>query len=173
MIQKNEVNCETYFKNIRMIHGAFIVGLLNFGFVLAVLYFIDIIPLKAEDSSLAYPLMAGVFIFYGIAFFLGQVLFKRAVRKASDSLRLADKVIAYRDSKLLQTALLEGAALFALTVYMLFGNILMILVAFLSVAYMVKSFPRKTEIIEIFKLAYNDQQKLNNPKSVLIEQVTV
>ena len=159
-----------YFKAATILFGAFILGIINLGILVLVLFILDVLPLVAFNQELTIYLVLGSIALLAIMAFTGDAVFKKLVSKAKKDMSFAKKLAAYRQGKLIQVVTLEASALVALVFLMLTLHIALVVVAALSLIQMIRIFPKKTELIEILDLSFTDQQRLNNPDYV-IEQL--
>lgn len=169
-IQNQPQTIAAYFKAATILFGAFILGIVNLGIVVLVLFILDVLPLTVFDQGLTIYLILGSIALLAIMAFTGDAVFKKLVSTAKEEMNFANKLGAYRQGKLIQIVTLEVSALVALVFLMLALHIAFVVVAALSLIQMIRVFPKKTELIEMLDLSFTDQQKLNNPDYV-IEQL--
>lgn len=153
-----------YFKAGKILFGAFILGVINFGIVITVLFFMEVLPLVEFAPELMIYFIAGSIIFFLLMTYLGSLIFNKKIAQVKGSQDFAKKLSAYREGKLIQAVTLEAAALLAMVFIMLNTHVIFVVIAGLSLLQMIRVFPKKTEMIEILNLSYSEQQKLNNPK---------
>ncbi|MBO6620897.1 MAG: hypothetical protein JJ892_04335 [Balneola sp.] len=153
-----------YFKAGKILFGAFIFGVINFGIVIAVLFFLEVLPLVVFAPELLIYFIAGSIIFFLLMTYLGSLIFNKKITKVKSSKDFAQKLSVYREGKLIQAVTLEAAALLAMVFVMLNTHIIFVVIAVLSLLQMIRVFPKKSEMIEVLDLSYSEQQKLNNPE---------
>lgn len=153
-----------YFKAGKILFGAFIFGVINFGIVITILFFIDVLPLVEISPEYMIYFIAGSIIFFLLMGYLGSFIFHKKISKVKSSQDFAKKLSAYREGKLIQAVTLEAAALLAMVFTMLNTHIIFVVIAALSLLQMIRVFPKKSEIIEVLDLSYSEQQNLNNPE---------
>ncbi len=165
--QNQSQTIAAYFKAATILFGAFILGIINLGIVVLVLFILDILPLVVFDQELTIYLVLGSIALLAIMTFTGDAVFKKLVSKAKKDMSFAKKLAAYRQGKLIQAVTLEASALVALVFLMLTLHIAFVVVAALSLIQMIRVFPKKMELIEMLDLSFTDQQKLNNPDYII------
>ena len=157
----------SFFRTGKILFGAFILGVVNFGIVIVVLFYMGIIPMvEFESDHIIYMITASI-SFLVLMNYVGNLVFKRKTNNENSELDLSKKLGAYREGKLIQAVTLEASALLALVFVMLSSNIIFVVVAVLSLLQMVRYFPKKSEMIVVLNLSYSDEQKLNDPDHVL------
>ena len=152
-----------YFKTSKILFGAFIIGVINLGIVLVILFFLEMLPLGDFDPSLTIYAIIGSLIFFALMTYVGNVVVQRKASQTEQHSALAKKLSVYREGKLIQAVTLEASALVAMVLTMFLTHIFFVVIAFLSLMQMIRSFPKKSEIVEAFELSYSDQQKLDDP----------
>lgn len=161
--KQNFSTVSEYFKTSKILFGAFILGIINFGIVLVILFFLEMLPLGDINQDLTIYAIAASIALFVIMGFIGNLVFKSKTAKAKEDLSFTGKLALYREAKMVQAVTLETSALFAMVCIMILSHVFFIVIAFLSVLQMIRSFPKKSEMIEVLDLSYSDQQKLNNP----------
>jgi voltage-gated potassium channel Kch len=160
---KQDTTIDGYFKAGKILFGAFILGVINFGIVITVLFFMDVLPLVEFAPELMIYFIAGSIIFFLLMTYLGSLIFNKKIAKVKSSHDFAKKLAVYREGKLIQAVTLEAAALLAMVFVMLNTHIIFVVIAALSLLQMIRVFPKKAEMIEVLDLSYSEQQNLNNP----------
>jgi len=161
--KQNFSTVSEYFKTSKILFGAFILGIINFGIVLVILFFLEMLPLGGIDQELTLYAIAGSIAMFVLMGFVGNLVFKNKISKAIQELNFSTKLSLYREAKMIQAVTLEASALFAMVFILILTHVFFIVIAFLSVLQMIRNFPKKSEMIEVLDLSYSDQQKLNNP----------
>lgn len=152
-----------YFKASKILFGAFILGVINFGIVLLVLFFMETLPLVDFDEELTiYFILTSVAVFI-LMVYVGNTVFKHKTLTVQKELSFAKKLSVYREAKLIQAVTLEASALLAMVFLMLITHVVFLVIALISLMQMIRVFPKKLEMIDALNLSYSDQQKLNNP----------
>lgn len=161
---KQDTTIGGYFKAGKILFGAFILGIINFGIVITVLFFMEVLPLVEISSEYMIYFITGSIIFFLLMGYLGSFIFNKKIAKVKGSQDFAKKLAVYREGKLIQAVTLEAAALLAMVFVMLNTHIIFVVIAVLSLLQMIRVFPKKSEIIEVLDLSYSEQQNLNNPE---------
>ena len=160
MIQNNTVG--SYFKSSTILFGAFIFGVVNFGFFIVVLYFMGSFPLDNFDEDLTIYFILGCTTIFISMLYLGNSVFKKKTNAVQNDVSFPKKLFTYREAKLIQAVTLEVSALVSMILLMLNTHIFFIVIALLSLVQMIRIFPKKQEMIKSLDLSYAEQQKLNN-----------
>jgi membrane protein implicated in regulation of membrane protease activity len=165
MNQTNQDNTIAgYFKSSKILFGAFILGVINFGLVLMVLFFMGALPLANFDADFTiYFIIASLALFLGM-YYVGNLVFKNKTTKVRDDQSFSKKLSEYRNAKLIQATTMEASALVAMVLVMINTHVFFLVIAFLSLLQMIRMFPKKQEMIDSLDLSYSDQQKLNDPE---------
>lgn len=152
-----------YFKASKILFGAFILGVINFGIVLLVLFFLDILPLMELNKELDIYFILGSLALFILMSFVGNTIFNRKTKSIKEEFSFSKKLTMYQESKLIQAVTLEVSALFAMVLMMFINHIFFVVIAFISLVQMIRVFPKKAEMITSLNLSYSEQQKLNDP----------
>lgn len=161
--QKQDSTIGGYFKASKILFGAFILGVINFGIVLLVLFFMDALPLVDFNEELTiYFIIASIAVLILMSY-VGNSVFKSKTTAVQNEMSFPKKLSVYREAKLIQAVTLEASALVAMVFLMLITHIVFLVIALISLIQMIKVFPKKSEMIDALNLSYSDQQKLNNP----------
>ena len=161
--QRQDHTIGGYFKASKILFGAFILGVINFGIVLLVLFFMEALPLVDFDEELTiYFILTSVAVFI-LMVYVGNTVFKNKTLTVQKELSFAKKLSVYREAKLIQAVTLEASALLAMVFLMLITHLVFLVIALISLMQMIRVFPKKLEMIDALNLSYSDQQKLNNP----------
>jgi hypothetical protein len=169
MSHSNQFNTVgSYFKSSKILFGAFILGVVNFGLVILIMFFVDALPLANFDKDLTiYFIIASVALLITMQY-LGNLVFKNKTTSVQSELSFSNKLSAYREGKLIQAVTLEISALTALVFLIVDTHIFFIVIALLSLIQMIRVFPKKQEMIDSLNLSYAEEQKLNDPDFSLI-----
>lgn len=134
------------FKAFKLIHRAMLLGQ-----IIATVIFLALIITKVQSPSFfkhdrIFQIVA--LLFTGIAFFVGNILFKKKVNACKENVGLTtvQKFEQYRTASLLQWALLEGATLFNGIAYFLVGNYAFIALAAVIILLFAMQAPNKTKM---------------------------
>jgi hypothetical protein len=156
-----------YFKSSKILFGAFIFGVINFGLVLMILFFMEALPLADFDEDLAIYFVIGSLAFFLVMYYVGNLVFKNKTTKVKDDQSFSKKLNEYRHAKLIQALTMEASALFAMVLVMINTHVFFLVIALLSLLQMIRIFPKKQEMIDSLNLSYSDEQKLNDPEFLL------
>ena len=135
-------------------------GLLMFAVIVFALTFLETPGLT--DKSMEQIFLVIVLFAAIISTTLATRLYKKRVAETNSlSLTLMDKLNMYRAALILYLALCEGAGIFAVIVYFLTGNnLLLIIIAFVLFVMLLKR-PEKFKIFNELQLSSDEQSELN------------
>ena len=159
--QQNTIG--SYFKSSKILFGAFILGVINFGIVILILFYLGRLPLGAFDSNITIYFIGGSLAFFVAMQYVGSSVFKSKTASVKHEFSLSKKLAVYREAKLIQAVTMEASALAAMVFLMLITHVVFLVIALLSLIQMIRIFPKKSELIEALDLSYSDQQKLEIP----------
>lgn len=157
-----------YFKASKILFGAFILGVINFGIVLLVLFFLEALPLGNFDEGLTIYFIIACVALFAVMSFVGNAVFKSKTNSVQDELSFPKKLSIYREAKLIQAVTLEASALLAMVFLMINTHVFFLVIAVLSLVQMIRVFPKKQEMIDSLNLSYAEQQKLEDPNFSLV-----
>ncbi|MBP6430461.1 MAG: hypothetical protein KA319_01740 [Ferruginibacter sp.] len=134
------------FASFKLIHKAMLLGQ-----IIATIIFLTLIITKVQSPSFfehdrMFQIVA--LLFTGIAFFVGNILFKKKINgiKENAQLIVTQRFEQYRTASLLQWALLEAATLFNGIAYFLVGNYAFIALAAVIILLFAMQAPNKTKM---------------------------
>lgn len=156
-----------YFKASKILFGAFIAGVINFGIVVFILFSMDLLPLGNINPDLTIYLIIGSLLLFILMHFIGSSIFKSRTDAAKSELNFSKKLSVYREAKIIQLVTLEASALVAIVFLLIITHVAFLVIAFISLAQMIRIFPKKKELIESLNLNYSHQNHLENPNFVI------
>jgi hypothetical protein len=134
------------FAAFKLTHKAMLIGQ-----IIATVIFLVLIITKTQSPSFfkhdrVFQIVA--LLFTGIAFFVGNILFKKKINACKENVQLTvqQKFEHYRTASLLQWALQEGATLFNGIAYFLVGNYAFIALAAVIILLFAMQSPNKTKM---------------------------
>jgi membrane protein implicated in regulation of membrane protease activity len=161
--QAQDTTIAGYFKASKILFGAFILGVINLGLVILVLFFLEALPLgNFNKEFLIFFIIASVLALI-VMTFVGNMVFKSKTTSVENDSNFSKKLSVYREAKLIQAVTLEGSALLSMVFLMINTHVIFLVVSLLSLIQMIRVFPKKQEMIEVLKLSYAEQQLLNDP----------
>lgn len=156
-----------FFKGMKILFGAFILGVVNFGIVILALFFLDELPLTSLPDEYLIYLIAGDLAFLLIMSLIADKVYSNKVEKVKDKTGLGIKITAFREAKLIQICLLEAVALISLVFLLLYTHVAFVVFSVISIIQMIRYYPNKERMIAALNLSYDEQQKLNDPDYLL------
>jgi len=156
-----------FFRAMKILFGAFILGVINMGVVIIVLFFLDFLPLTSFSNDYLIYFIIGNLVFLVLMIIVANNVFTNKINSAKSLSKLGDKISKFREAKLIQICLLEASALFSLLALMFYTHIAFVVFSAISLVQMVRLFPRKSNMIEKLDLNYSEQQHLDNPDYLL------
>lgn len=136
-----------------------LIGMLLFGVIAFFLNNSGAFEPVAKD--LDHPLQVIVIILAAAGFFIGNNYFKRKVLQQAQELQIPqDKMAIYRHASIIQWALLEGPAIFAVISFALTGNFAFLALAATVVILFALAFPARHKIMLLLSLTETDLENL-------------
>lgn len=99
-----------------------------------------------------------------LGYFLGKFLFQKQIRGVRPKDTLTSKLARYQTASLMQYALLEGPALFALIIYYTNGNALYLVIGLSLLAYLISLRPKIDTLIKVLPLKQEEEEQLKRIK---------
>lgn len=147
-------------KTLPIIHAALIIGQVLFA---AITLFITLSKPAASRSAqpddvfmILVPVMAAGSVV------LGQFMFKKLLAVAQQQATIQGKMARYQSAFIVRMALLEGASLFGIVVYLLTANPLFIGISGLLVIYGIWLRPTRQKTEDDLQLSYPDKLDMDN-----------
>ena len=146
-------------KSLQIVHRALLLGLVLFA---AIAFYLNysgnfIAGLKSYDQPLQ---VIAITLSFG-GFFIGSLLFKKKMQQIKDSSpELRVKLSTYRSAAIMQWALLEGPALFAIICFLLVGNYAFLALAVVFIILFAVTAPNKTKMMLLLQLTEEEMATL-------------
>ena len=146
-------------KSLQIVHRALLLGLVLFA---AIAFYLNysgnfIAGLKSYDQPLQ---VIAITLSFG-GFFIGSLLFKKKMQQIKDSSpELRVKLSTYRSAAIMQWALLEGPALFAIICFLLVGNYAFLALAVVFIILFAVTAPNKTKMMLLLQLTEEEINEL-------------
>jgi hypothetical protein len=157
---KNNTNNYLIFNQI--IFFALLSGLLLFAVFVA--YIQSFIPVNAELTDYKEVILATVIIFCFGEIMLGRFIFRRKLESViNKETKLKTKLETYRMAMIVNYALIESAAIFAMIFYLLTAYAPLFVIAGLLILYLILIRPGKESLINDLKLDGDEIARLENP----------
>lgn len=153
-----------YFTTLKLLFFALFIGQLSF--LLIALY------LVINNKFSGDPTLKDSFIYIVPAFmvgaiFIGQVIYKSHLTKLKQKNTLIEKMNGYKIALIIRLALLEGATLFSLIVYLLTSEVTFVAMAIIGLAYFLLLIPAANKIAVDLELNGDDRSKIDNPNEII------
>lgn len=139
----------TYFKTLSILHLAMLIGQLLFGGVAAALVLSGSYQPSLPDSRLIQIAAIAVAV-VGVG--LSQFLFNSRMAIAHTGANLDAKLSSYKTAAIVRNALLEGPALFCITLYLLTGKLLYIGIAAVLILWFAFQFPVRSKVLSALQM---------------------
>jgi hypothetical protein len=147
-------------RSISVFFYAMVGGMLIFAILVFALNLLEKPALNDESLSLIFLIVVLFIAMISIAV-ASKMYAKRITTVHVSGLSLMDKLTIYRSALVLYLALCEGAGLFAIIVYFLTGNKLLLAVAGVVIIAMILKRPEKFKIFNELQLSSQEQLELN------------
>ncbi|MDB5158274.1 MAG: hypothetical protein JWR50_2981 [Mucilaginibacter sp.] len=146
---------QPFIKTISIIHLALIIGQVLF----AVVAFAKMDSTNINfDKNDVFLFVAPIMAIGG--FIASNIVFKQQLVRAKDKMVLKDKLVAYQSALITRFALLEGASLFNIVVFLKTGNLLYLIISGLIIFYFIIIRPTKDKVVEDLELSYQESIEL-------------
>ncbi|WP_299534338.1 hypothetical protein [Ulvibacterium sp.] len=146
---------KSFLRTLTLLHGSLIFGLIVFALFV---YFQNRSFKVGTDSHDYYLYIVPTIALLG--YFLGKYLFQKQLQSVNRKDDLTSKLTRYLTASIIQYALLEGPALFALASYYINGNALHLVIGLSLLAYLIKLRPKIDTVIKALPLSQTEEQQL-------------
>ena len=150
-----------FIRSLVIIHIAMIMGLIFFAVVAVYLHMSGSFTTNTAELRDIFLIIVPLFAFG--AFMGSRFIFSMKLNQAKEKSDLTDKINEYRSILIIRFALLEGAALFSLVIYLLTGDYIFLIIAGLMVVYFSLLKPTTDKLIFDLELGHDDKAKIMNP----------
>ena len=154
--QKNRQPPSSFMRSLSILHMAMFSGQLIMAAVMLFLKASYVLHFSNTDGLFLY-LVPGAAL---VALFLGRKLSEQRMASIKESDELDQKLETYRSSVIINLALVEGAALLALMIYYITGNLLYILIGFALILYFFYLKPTKQSVRVDAKLRAKELEQI-------------
>ena len=159
-----EKTSKQYFKELRVLHLALLIGQIV---IAAILYYLasgDKMTKGLDASDVLRYIVPGVMIF---GFIGSSFIFKKLVNKAKGMTELKDKLGLYRGALIAKWALLEGPTLIGIMLFYIFNNLTFLLMAGAMLAYFATTGTSIEKAIEDLSLNLDEQARIRRPDEIV------
>ncbi|WP_422080361.1 hypothetical protein [Ulvibacterium sp.] len=146
---------KSFIRTLTFLHGSLTLGLMAFTLFV---YFQNRSFTVGTDSNDLYVYIVPTIAILG--YFLGKFLFQKQLQRIDRKDNLTGKLVRYQIASLVQYALLEGPAFFALVIYYIKGNALYLLIGLSLLAYLIMLRPKIDTLIKALPLSQEEEQQL-------------
>ncbi|MGZ2371423.1 hypothetical protein ACXR6G_16710 [Ancylomarina sp. YFZ004] len=160
-MQEKEQTSKQYFKSLKVIHIALLLGQLAFATLAYIINFITPISNGMEDLNDIFLILVSVITFGSIA--AGIFITKSKLIAANEKPNLSDKLNDYRALTIARLALLEGPVFFAIISFLLTGNLIFLGFAGLILIIFIIQAPGKDKLINDLELTYAEKSLIEDP----------
>ena len=155
-----------YFRSITILYLGLLIGQLAFS---AITLYLNLGLLFQPDDSLRDVFIYIVPIIVVNGFVTGQLIYRNRLKKIKNYNSLASKMGEYRGAMIIRLAMLEGASLFAIIVYLLTADLIFIAMSGLIIAYFIILRPTIDKISMDLELNSTERMKIENPSEIIAE----
>jgi len=154
-----------YFKSIKIVHIALVIGVV---FFILISVFLQIKGFGTVAPEIDNILLFVVPIFALGGIFASNFVFKKRLNEIRKKSNLKEKMEEYRSALIVKLALIEGPSFFAVVTYLLTGNYIYLGLAVILIIVFLIYTPNKTKFINDLELAKNESDLINNSESEII-----
>ncbi len=159
-----EKTSEQYFKELRVLHTALLVGQIA---IATILYYIgrgEKMTWGFEVGDMYSYVVLGVMV---LGFLGSSFIFKKLVEKAKKATNLKDKLGLYWGASIAKWALLEGPALIGIILFYLTSNLTFLLMAGVMIAYFTTKGASIDKTIKDLSLNLDEQARIRRPDEIV------
>lgn len=160
MEEKITITSREYFKTIKIIHIAMIMGIIFFGIVAIFNQSSLGFPIYEQITKI-YLILVLVFVVFGII--ASNMIYKKKLVKIKEKTSLKEKLEEYRGALIIKFALVEGPAFLLILVFLITGKYFLLGLAALMVGILVFYSPSIEKAINEIELSENEAKILENP----------
>ena len=160
MEEKITITSREYFKTIKIIHIAMIMGIIFFGIVAIFNQSSLGFPI-CEQITKIYLILVLVFVVFGII--ASNMIYKKKLVKIKEKTSLKEKLEEYRGALIIKFALVEGPAFLLILVFLITGKYFLLGLAALMVGILVFYSPSIEKAINEIELSENEAKIIENP----------
>jgi branched-subunit amino acid transport protein len=161
-MESEKINTEEYFKALKIVHFALVIGLLIFGLISVLLRLKGYNSVSEEiSSSLSY--FVPFLLLIGIV--IGNILFKKKLNISINKPSLKEKLIYYRTALLTRYMIIEMISFIAIVAYLLTGDYGLLGMIVVVIIMFIFYRPTINSTIKDLELNKDEIQILNNPES--------
>lgn len=153
----NQSDVQANFKINYILFGALLMGLIIFALLA---YFGFTKNLDKVDESLLNIFMFIIPLFAILEIFLSRFMYNKTIKQLPENSTLLEKMGKYRTAKIISWALLEGAGLFCIVVFIMTKADFFLIVFFVIIVAFILSKPSVNEFITDFKIEGEDRNAL-------------
>ncbi|MCF8297420.1 MAG: hypothetical protein K9J13_07765 [Saprospiraceae bacterium] len=157
-MKTNEQKTIPYFKSLKIIHIALVIGISFFGIFAFIIHYNKLMEVDSPELSSMFGFIVPIFFVGGIA--ASFILFKRKINSIKFKPKFSDKMFEYRSALILRYALLEGPAFFSLVIYLLLGEWIFLVYAAIIIIIFLTIKPTFEKAVIDLELSPEEQEKL-------------
>ncbi len=153
---------ENYFKANKIVHIAFVIGLVFFALISFLLQLKGFGTIGENVNKLAVYIIPIIAL---IGLISSTLLFKRKLNECSTKQNLNEKLTEYRSALILKFGIIEGTTFIILISYLLTGELIVLTVAGILIIVFITYIPTKGKLINDLDLSFTDKQILDDPNN--------
>lgn len=143
------------------------ITIIHFALCMSVFAFGAFMFLTTENATLNLADTADTFfflvpVFAILAAFVSQFLFRKNLKRVQTKNTLKEKLVHYQSSKIIQFALIEGAAFFSIAIFMITTNLFYLIIAIVLLTYLIFLRPSTSTIKEDLDLNAEQEREFRN-----------
>ncbi|MBK3519890.1 hypothetical protein [Carboxylicivirga marina] len=162
-------NSKQFFRTLNLIHLAMLTGQLLF---ITVALHLKFSANAINTQELSFPFSLVVPLLTGICIVISKVLYTLLTKQTQTLSDIKDKMKLYMTSCIIQLALLEGAALFSVVVFMMTGEIYFLLFNLVLILFFWVAKPGREKAIIHLKLNNEEMLLIRDDEAVIYEVKT-
>ncbi len=154
-----------YFKTIKIVHIAIVIGVVLFTIVSLIRRIIGFEPVGYEIDKVLLILVP-IFVLIGI--FASNFVFKKILNEIREKSNFKEKMEKYRSALIIKLALIEGPAFFAIISFLLTGNYIHLGLTVILIIVLLIYKPNKTKLVNELELVKKESDLIYNSESEIL-----
>ncbi|MGF1670566.1 MAG: hypothetical protein ACFCU6_08970 [Balneolaceae bacterium] len=164
---KTKITAAEYFKAINMIYYFMLGGQILLGAM--GIYMVKSGFLEVENDLLYDVMLIVVSLYFVIGMTGSYLYFKKRLAKTAEMKNFLEKTAHYRGSLVVQYAMVEGIALFAIVGFMFTGSTMLLAILVVTIVYFIMLKPSREKMASELNLTPAEVSLIRNPDSAISE----
>lgn len=163
-MQEKEQTSKQYFKSLKLIHIALMIGQVSFASVAFLINSLE--PIAMTELNDTFLILVAVFTLGSLA--AGKLVAKNKLKAAKQKQTLSEKLDDYRVLIITKLALLELPVFFAIVSFILTSNLTFLGLSGLVLIIFIIQAPTQDKLIDDLELTYAEKTLIEDPESNVV-----